>query len=385
MLAVRVRKEMPGGFTLDVEFKAPAGVTIIFGASGSGKSLTLRAVAGLLRPDAGSIAAGDLTLFDSEAGVDLPPRRRRAGYVFQNLALFPHLTARQNVEFALPRLPRAEREARALGLLERFHVGHVAPRRPRDISGGEAQRVALARALATGPRVLLLDEPLSALDEATKLGIISDLKSFNRELRLPVLYVTHSRDEALALGERAVVYERGRVTAAGPPSEVFDAPVTSSVARLAGVENVFEGTVRRRDEAAGTMLVALGGARGDGRSRGGEQGERVEQGGAGDEGECLIEAPLGESRAGEPVCLAVRSGDILLAASEPAGLSARNVLRGRVRSVEQRGGQLLVRVRAGVEWAASVTRQSAEELGIEAGREVWLVFKTHSCRLFDAR
>jgi molybdate transport system ATP-binding protein len=386
MLTVRILKEMPGTgatkrarptsrppagdsrtantFTLDVEFSAPPGVTIIFGASGSGKSLTLRAVAGLLRPDAGIIRVDEMTLFDAETGVNLPSRLRRVGYVFQNLALFPHLTALENVEFALPPLPRAEGRRRAHELLERFGIAHAAGRRPRAISGGEAQRVALARALAADPNVLLLDEPLSALDDATKLGVISDLKRLNRELRLPVLYVTHSRDEALALGERAVVYEAGRVTAIGPPSEVFDSPVKASVARLTGVENVFAGLVKEKDAAAGTMLVAL---RADG-----------------DGCECLVETPLGEKGLGESVCLAVRSGDILLAAAEPAGLSARNVLRGRVAAIEHRGGQLLVRVRAGVQWAASVTRQSAAEMNIEVGREVWLVFKTYSCRVFDA-
>ncbi|HWS55941.1 MAG TPA: TOBE domain-containing protein, partial [Pyrinomonadaceae bacterium] len=209
------------------------------------------------------------------------------------------------------------------------------------------------------PRLLLLDEPLSALDEPVKLGIISDLKALNRGLRLPVLYVTHSREEAVGLGDRAVIYERGRVVAAGEPLEVFGAPVKASVARLTGVENLFEGVVEARDDEAGTMRVSVGG------------------------GGCVVEAPLGRQAAGARVTLAVRSGDIMLATSEPRGLSARNVLPGRVSRVEPGAEQTLVRVRSGVEWVAGVTRQSLHELQLETGRPVWLAFKTYSVRVFD--
>jgi molybdate transport system ATP-binding protein len=352
-----------GGFVLDVDFSAPPGVTILFGASGSGKTQTLKAVAGLTRPDDGLITVGGETLFDSSRGFHLPVSRRRVGYVFQSLALFPHMTARANVEFAAHDLPRRERRERATALLERFGVRHTAERRPREISGGEAQRVALARALASGPRMLLLDEPLSALDEPVKLSIMSDLREMNRRLRLPILYVTHSRDEALALGERALVFERGRIVAAGEPHEVFGSPASVGVARLAGVENIFEGVVLGRDESAGTMLVELKGV----------------EGGA----SCRVEVPLGAARAGGRVTIAVRSGDVLLANEEPRGISARNVLRGRVSRIERRSNETLVRVESGVVWAASVTRQSLEELQIEVGRTVWLAFKTYSCRIFE--
>ena len=358
-----------GRFMLDVEFSAPPGVTILFGASGAGKTQTLKAIAGLARPDEGLVAVGGQTLFDSSRGVDVPASRRHVGYVFQNLALFPHMSALENVEFAVSRLERRGRRAKAMALLERFKVGHAARRRPRAVSGGEAQRVALARALASEPRLLLLDEPLSALDEATKLDIIADLKETNRALRLPILYVTHSREEALSLGERALVFERGRVVAEGEPHEVFGAPVKASVARLTGVENIFEGEVLSRSEEAGTMTVEL---------RGERDGVRDEQGGA-----CRVEVPLGRARAGARVCIAVSSGDVLLATEEPRGLSARNVLAGRVARVEERAEQTLVHVTSGVTWAASVTRQSVREMKIETGKQVWLAFKTYSCRLLD--
>ncbi len=350
------------GFMLNVDIYFPPGVTVLFGASGSGKTLTLKSIAGLVRPDSGMIKIGEETLFDSGQRINLPIRRRRAGYVFQHLALFPHLDALANVEFPVTHLARAERRALALDLLRKFGVGHTAQRLPRNISGGEAQRVALARALATNPRFLLLDEPLSALDEVVKLEIIGDLKKMNSEMRLPIVYVTHSRDEALALGERAYVFERGRVVAAGEPVEVFGAPVKASIARLTGVENIFDGIVISRDASGGTMVVELG--------------ESVE-------GVCRVEVPLGGKDAGERVTVAIRSGDILLATVRPQSVSARNILAGTVSALEERGDQTLVRVRGGVEWAASVTRLSVRELGLTVGKEVWLAFKTYSCRLFD--
>ena len=303
MLSVRIRKEFAsgprdaspavgdgatGGFVLDTAFDAPPGVTILFGASGSGKTLTLRTIAGLLRPDSGHIRLAELTLFDSSRRIDLPIRLRGVGYVFQNLALFPHLSALGNVEFPLSQVPRAERRARALSLLERLGISHTAGRLPRHISGGEAQRVALARALAAAPRLLLLDEPLSALDEPVKLELISDLKALGRELRLPIIYVTHSRDEALALGERVLIYERGRIVAAGTPSEVFRAPASAGVAKITGVENIFEGRVLSRSEETGTMSSSRGL----------------------DGGRCSVEVPLGRGAEGGRVTIAVRSGDI---------------------------------------------------------------------------
>ncbi|HXU38244.1 MAG TPA: molybdenum ABC transporter ATP-binding protein [Blastocatellia bacterium] len=349
------------GFSLDVEFDVPPGFTILFGASGSGKTTTLKSISGIVSPDSGRIAIGDEVLFDSSEQKDLPIRKRGVGYVFQDLALFPHLTARANVEFGMTRLSRADRRRKAEAMMEALRISHTAARKPREVSGGEAQRVALARALAHQPRILLLDEPLSAIDEATKRGIIADLKSINRELRLPIIYVTHSRQEAVSLGERVIVYEQGRVVASGEPISVFGTPVTASVARLTGVENIFSAKVIGKSEEAGIMTVEVSDA----------------------EGSCRVDVPFGNESLGERVTLAVPSGDILLATEEPRSTSLRNRMRGTITAIDDDLNRTIVRVNAGVIWSASVTRQAVSELGLSRNQEVWLAFKTHSCYLLD--
>jgi len=213
-LALRVEKRLASGarsFQLDAEIEVPPGITILFGPSGAGKSTLLGAIAGLLRPDNGKIVLGDAALFDAAAGIDVPVAQRHIGYVFQELALFPHLTAAENVTYGLAALPRPARDAKVAAALASFHITHVADRRPQDISGGERQRVALARSLVTEPRALLLDEPLSALDDDIKQTILDDLRAWNAARRLPVLYVTHSREDAAAIGERVVYMREGRI------------------------------------------------------------------------------------------------------------------------------------------------------------------------------
>ncbi len=197
-------------FVLDVAFAAPAGVSVIFGPSGSGKTTVLQCLAGLLQPDAGAITVGEEPLFDSARKINLSPQERRVGYVFQDLALFPHMTAAENIGFGI-RSNGDERARMVRDILERFHIAHVASHRPEEISGGERQRVALARALVTRPRLLLLDEPFSALDDELKLAIIGDLKQWLGQNNIPVLFVTHDRSEAEALGERMLRLKEGSV------------------------------------------------------------------------------------------------------------------------------------------------------------------------------
>ncbi|MBS2012752.1 MAG: ATP-binding cassette domain-containing protein [Deltaproteobacteria bacterium] len=200
------------GFELDVTFEVPPGVTVLFGPSGAGKSRTLGCIAGIVRPDRGKIALGADVWLDLAHGLEQPIHERRVAYVFQSLALFPHMTAEDNVAYGISRaVAKAERRSRAIELLEKMRVGHLAGRRPRTFSGGEAQRVALARAFAMSPRVVLLDEPFSALDAGVKRDLLAEVKEWLARAAIPSILVTHHAEEAHELGDRIVMLEKGRV------------------------------------------------------------------------------------------------------------------------------------------------------------------------------
>jgi molybdate transport system ATP-binding protein len=222
-LFVRVRHTLPGAaFTLDVEVRAPRGVTILFGPSGSGKSTLLSVIAGLTTPLEGEVRLGSETWLDTKRDVAWPPEHRRVAYVFQSLALFPHMTGLANVAFGIDRgLGKLERESRARECLARFRAAHLAERKPKTYSGGEAQRVALARAFAMSPRVVLLDEPFSALDADLRYEFVADVRTASRDLGVPVLHVTHDRAEARVLGDHVIRLDAGKVVASGPPDDAL--------------------------------------------------------------------------------------------------------------------------------------------------------------------
>lgn len=361
-LSARIRKvyKSEQDFVLDVDFSAPSGFTILFGPSGSGKTTLLDCIAGLTKPDSGAITLGQQVFYDAQTGADLPVPKRNMGYVFQDLALFPHLTVEGNLAYGLDRLSASEREQRITSILQTFRILHLRKRRPREISGGERQRVALARSLVTDPCILLLDEPLAALDTATKSRILDDLRTWNEAHRIPILHVTHSREEVVALGERAIVLDRGRIVAQGSPHEVIGAPRQETVAQLAGFENIFDATVESAHEDRGTMTCHL---------------SRTE---------VLLETPLVRADVGSSMRIGIRAGDILLATIRPEGLSARNLLPGKIVSLARRDVIIAARVDVGVEMEVHLTLAARDALGLAPGRDVWLVVKTHSCHLMAA-
>lgn len=222
-LAVALRARL-SGFDLDVSWEIGAELAVLFGASGAGKSLTLRLIAGLAQPDAGRVVAGERILLDTDRAVCLPPQQRSIGYVFQDLALFPHMTVLENVLYGGHGLAKQERAERAESLIRRFGLGGLEKRRPGEISGGQKQRVAFARALLRRPAVLLLDEPFSALDAPLRRGMGELLREVQRELKLPTVLVTHDAAEATALADTVILCDGGRVTRRGPPQEVFARP-----------------------------------------------------------------------------------------------------------------------------------------------------------------
>ena len=243
MIQARIRKQFaPGaesaGFSLDVEFQAASGITVLFGPSGAGKTLTLDCIAGFERPDEGRILLDDEILFDGTAGVHLPPRSRRCGYVFQNYALFPHMSLRKNLDFGADRIPRLERHRKVNEMLEKFHLAEVAGRRPHELSGGQKQRGSIARALIGSPRLMLLDEPARGLDAPLRAELYSLLRQVRQEFGTPALVVTHDLDECIELGEEMIVLREGRIVQSGPPRKVFEQPANVEVARLMGLYNL---------------------------------------------------------------------------------------------------------------------------------------------------
>lgn len=360
ILTSRLRKRLAGtehAFVLDVDFSAPPGITIIFGPSGAGKTTLLECVAGLVTPDEGRVQVGAQLWFDAQRKANLPVLRRNVGYVFQDLALFPHLTAGKNIQYGLSHLAADIRKQRCEVILASFHITHVRDRRPKQISGGERQRVALARSLVTDPRLLLLDEPLAALDLPTKARILDDLREWNRAHRIPVLYVTHSREEVFALGERVLVLENGRIIARGTPHQVMRAPRSETVAQLAGFENVFDAVVTAIHEDRGTMTCSLPGTN------------------------VHLETPLVRAEIGSKLRVAISAGDILLGTAQPIGLSAQNILPGTVKSLEQRDVIIAATIDCGVEAEAHLTLAARDSLHLQPGKPVWLIIKTHSCHL----
>ena len=342
------RKRLSSGFTLDVDLHVPvdqARVTVLFGPSGSGKTTLLRLLAGLDHPDEGLIRFRDQSWFDSTQGVILPPQRRRAGFLFQDYALFPHLTVRRNVEFGAPS------SVKAAEWLARFGLSGLASRLPRHISGGEQQRVALARALAAEPALLLLDEPLSALDTPTRSRLRHELRRALVEGGVPSVIVTHDRIEAMALGDWIAVLTNGRVSQTGPIDEVFRHPADLSVAESVGVENVLPGEIVSRH--AGLAAVQVGAT-------------QIECVDAGEDG---------------PVFACIRAEDVTLAPESAAGSSARNRLPARIRSIAREGALARVEVDCGFPLVAVVTAQSAADLNLRLEDPVYAVVKATSVHI----
>jgi molybdate transport system ATP-binding protein len=263
MIGVRIRKHFPASresaaFTLDLEFQAASGVTVLFGPSGAGKTLTLDCIAGFVRPSEGRILLDESVLFDHAADVNLPPRDRRCGYVFQNYALFPHMTLRQNLEFAAERLPGLERRRSVNEMLARFRLGEVSGRRPHELSGGQRQRCSIARALLTAPRLLLLDEPARGLDAPLRAEFYAVLRQVRAEFATPVLLVTHDLEECFELGEEMLVLRGGELVQSGAPRKVAEQPANLEVARLLGLYVLMPVEIRALDPGNNSSRIRFG-------------------------------------------------------------------------------------------------------------------------------
>lgn len=339
-----------GALQLDVAFEAPPGVTVLFGSSGSGKTSVVNAVAGLLRPDRGRVSVNGWELFDTEARRWLPPHKRRLGYIFQEGRLFPHLTVRQNLVYGRWFAPAGERRESLDKVVEVMGIGHLLPRRPGALSGGEKQRVAIGRALLAGPRLLLADEPLAALDEARKAEILPFFERLRDAFEVPILYVTHSAAEVARLATTVVVLEGGRVVRQGAADAVLSDP------------DVMPTGVR----AAGALLVArVVCHHADGLTE-------LDAGGV------PMFLPHIDRETGHEVRLRIAAHEVILSREAPQGLSALNILPGRVVAMREGAGpgMLISLDTAAGTLLARVTRRSAEALALAPGACCHAVIKT---------
>jgi molybdate transport system ATP-binding protein len=346
-LICQCRKRLSRGFEVDAELRIPldrAPVAVLFGPSGSGKTTLLRMLAGLERPDAGSIVFREISWFDSARGIHLATQERRAGFLFQDYALFPHLTVAENVGYAAPR-------ETAHKVLETFGLTELAASKPRALSGGEQQRVALARALAAEPALLLLDEPLSALDAPTRVRTRYELRRMLLAGGVPSIVVTHDRMEAVALGDWMAVIVDGRIRQTGPVQEVFRRPADLQVAESVGVENVLAAEIAGRD--AGLLVLQVGAAR----------------------IQCVDSGESG------PVFACIRAEDVAITRQLDQVSSARNRLAGRVRVVIPEGALARVELDCGFPLVALITAQSAGELALQEGETVSAIVKATSVHL----
>ncbi|MEC8858048.1 MAG: ABC transporter ATP-binding protein [Chloroflexota bacterium] len=355
-----------GVFHLETDWVVePGQVLVLFGPSGAGKSTTLRAIAGLLRPVRGHVEVGGQVVYDGDDGTWVPTHKRRLGYLTQQYHLVPHLKVAANIAFGLPDHNSTVGRERVSELSSLFELEGLEERYPWELSGGQQQRVALARALASRPAILLLDEPFGSLDAELRRTLHRELRSMLVQSPVPVMLVTHDREEALALGDSVQVVNEGRTLVTGNPLEVLGQPGQGRVARLVGVENLFDLRVVERNSRDGTMTCVGPGLQ--------------------------LEVPLDSRTSGrsslegdqDRVTVAIRASDIILAKEELAESSARNRLPGEVVSVESRPPGYAVTLNCGQHLRCHITGAALEEMGIQTGQRLWAVFKASSCFLVD--
>jgi len=340
------------GVRASLRIDAGTQVTVLFGPSGAGKTTILRCIAGLEPITEGRIIFRTQVWADASRGIHLPPQQRSVGFLFQDYALFPHLSVRENIGYGMPEGRKDKRNETIRALAGRLQVEGLLDRNPSDLSGGEQQRVALARALARSPELLLLDEPLSALDSPTRDRVREELARLLRALQLPAILVTHDWIDALRLGDRLVVINRGEVLQTGSPQEVFAKPEHAEVAAAVGMENVVAGTVLRRGGGSVTLRVGLA--------------EFI-----------AVDPEDGQSE----YFVCIRGENITLETDRAGQSSARNHLQGFVRDVVSAGSLWRVTVDVGCDVVALVTRQALDDMGLTAGREVFAVFKASAVHL----
>ena len=341
-----------GDFALDVRFESESNLTALFGRSGSGKTTLVNIVAGLIRPARGRVALDDLVLLDSARGIFVPPHRRRIGYVFQEGRLFPHLTVRQNLLYGRWFAPSGERREALDNVVDLLGIAGLLERRPASLSGGEKQRVAIGRALLASPRLLLMDEPLAALDEGRKAEILPYIERLRDQVRIPILYVSHAVGEVARLASTLVLLNEGRVAAAGPTADIMGRLDLFPMTGRAEAGAVLDTRIEAHEADYGlTRLHSPAG---------------------------IIRVPRIDMEAGTPVRVRIRARDVMLALERPSGISALNILKATIAELRPGEGPIVdIRLNcAGAPLLARVTRRSVETLGLRPGLALYAVVKS---------
>ena len=358
-IALNFQKTFVGRASITAQLRCaldPPSVTILFGPSGSGKTTILRCLAGLEQPEEGTISVGEELWFDAANRVTVPPQARRLGYMAQDYALFPNYTVEGNIAYGLTGLSAQEKKARVDEVLHLLQIESMAQQNPTQLSGGQQQRVALARAIARRPRLLLLDEPLSALDTPMRARLCKDLRTLLTQLAIPSVVVTHDWTEALVLGDHMAVIDNGRMLQTGTPQDVFSRPINAEVAHVVGIETVVQGTITEvRDELATVQI-----------------------------GTVTVTA-LASPHFGPDVFVCLRAEDVTLELTGSADTSARNHLKGTVQTIISLGALVQVTLDCGFLLTALITQSALRELNLRLGSAIRAAFKAGAVHLIPRR
>ena len=353
-LTLQFRKHF-NGFSLDIDCILKEKVTAFLGASGSGKTTLLNCISGIVSPDQGEIVFQDRKFFSSNQRINLPPEKRRIGYVFQEGHLFPHINIAANIRYGQSRRKRKQHE-NVSEIIEILEIGDLLKRYPKQLSGGQRQRVAIARSLAMQPTILLMDEPLASLDSGLKNRIIPYLYEIKERFEMPIMYVTHTISEAMALADEAYVLSDGKITANGQPHQLLTSPSALPIANMTGVENVFSLPVSKSDKAEGITELEIG--------------------------KQTLKIPYIDRNIGESVPVGIRAEDIMVSLEPNLPISARNSLKGSIDKIEIVGDMtILFIIVEGFQLSVKITHSAREQLDLRQNTEVYCVIKANAINL----
>ena len=351
MLSIHLHKQF-GSFKLDIKCNIKQNFTALFGRSGAGKTTILNMIAGLCHPEEGSIKLHDRFLFDTRQDINMAPQQRGIGYIFQESRLFPHMTVRQNLEYGWKNVPEKRRKFQIDDIVEEMGLGVFLHRKPQNLSGGEKQRVAFARALLSSPDFLLMDEPLAALDQDTKLRFLLFLKKMLQNYQLPILYVSHDLINVINFADEIILIRNGQLLGQGPPNEMLDMMAGSESPNHQAIPNIFSAIVSKHDGERGLTHVTL---------------SKLE-----------LLLPLIPDKIGNTITLNIPASEIILAKQKPNALSACNVLAGKLQAIHQPTGRFLAKVDIGIPLMVEITSGALKRLDIQKGDPLFLIIKASS-------